>query len=345
MNNNQIIFLFLTIFILSYLLIMNDKSVLSNNYIQRNTSDINSTNMGFVKPEHRLLHILNNISSGSKISLDNICNRYIYNKNTIDTIINERLTKIIKDIIQSINNISQNDFYIKNIENVYGLISCNKNQRYLIDFFIYDIKNFYTIRLIADIVIIDNDIFINYLNIQTGSNPTILNKYDIKFNNSGILLDGNMFKENIADLFDSYYRQSFHVIGLSNTSLEYTKEDLTKVLSLNSLKNMYFPSSVSPQSIKELENKDLSGYLEMYLPQNQMNIKSPSFCEKYKIDWDKYGIPNESDTTDSGCYLNQNSTSTIFNDPWYGPGLINNMTTNPTQYHWQQNKGNIISSL
>ena len=130
MNNNQIIFLFLTIFILSYLLIMNDKSVLSNNYIKRNTSDINSTNIGFVKPEHRLLHIFNNISSGSKISLDNICNRYIYNKNTIDTIINERLTKIIKDIIKSINNISQNDFFIKNIENVYGLISCNKNQRY-----------------------------------------------------------------------------------------------------------------------------------------------------------------------------------------------------------------------
>ena len=28
----------------------------------------------------------------------------------------------------------------------------------------------------------------------------------------------------------------------------------------------------------------------MYLPENQKLIKSPQFCNKYSIQWDKYGI-------------------------------------------------------
>ena len=71
----------------------------------------------------------------------------------------------------------------------------------------YDVKNYYTIRLISDIVILRGEIYINYLNIQTGSNPTILNKYDVKFNDTGILFDGNMFKENIEKLFDSFLQK------------------------------------------------------------------------------------------------------------------------------------------
>ena len=76
------------------------------------------------------------------------------------------------------------------------------------------------------------------------------------------------------------------------------------------------------------------GYLEMYLPEKQINIKSPAFCQKYKIEWDSHGIQNTSDTTDHGCYVNQNSTSTNFNDPWSGPGLFNNNRTDVTQYDW-----------
>ena len=342
MNNTQLFFVLVFVVSIFYFSRMN-RGIQTSEYIEQKIT--NPTNIGFVKPEHRLLKIFNNISSGTKIKLEGICNRYIYNKNTIDTSVNDRLTAIMKELINTINTISQNDYYMKSIENVYGLISCNKNQRYFIDFFIYDVKNYYTIRLISDIVIIDNEIYINYLNVQTGSNPTLLNNYDLKFNNTGILFDGNMFKENIADLFDSFYSQSFKVIGISNTSLEYTKEDLTTVLSMNSLRNMYFPSSVSQDSIKQLENKDLSGYLEMYLPDSQINIKSPSFCEKYKIEWDSHGIQNQSDIMDGSCYVNQNATSTNFNDPWSGPGLFNDNRTDVTQYDWLLQRQTISNSL
>ena len=77
-----------------------------------------------------------------------------------------------------------------------------------IDFFIYDTKNYYTIRLISDIVILDNDVYINYLNIQSGSNSAILDKYDIKHNSSGILFDADMFHDNLSDIFDNYYKNN-----------------------------------------------------------------------------------------------------------------------------------------
>ena len=308
-------------------------------------NDKNSTNIGFVKPEHRLLKILNSVSSGSKIKLDGKLSAYIYNKNTIDKSVEDRLSAIAKELINKINAISKNDYYIKQIENVYGLISRNKNQRYFIDFFIYDVKNYYTIRLISDIVIIDNEIYINYINLQTGSNPTILNKYDVKFNDTGILFDGNMFKENVDQLFDSFYRNSFEVISVPETTLEYSNIDLTSVVSMNSLRNLYFPSSISPETVKELEKKDLSGYVEMYLPENQIDIKSPMFCDKYKIEWDSYGIENKNDTSDKGCYLNQNSTETVYNDPINPPGLFNNVRTDVTHYDWMLQKQTISNSL
>jgi len=291
----------------------------------------NPTNIGFVKPEHRLLKVLNTISGASKIRLGGLSTAYQYNKNTIDKSVEDRLSAILKNLIGSVNLLSDNDYYIKQIENVYGLIS-GKNQRYFIDFFIYDIKNYYTVRCITDIVIIDNEIYINYLNIQTGSNPTILNNYDVKFNDTGILFDGNMFKENIDDLFDSVYKNSFEVISVPETSLEYSNIDLTSVVSMNSIRNLYYPSSISPDTVKELQDKDLASYVEMYLPESQINIKSPMFCDKYKVDWDSYGIPNLDDTKDSNCYVHDNSMQPTIGQPINPPGLFNNMRTDVGQY-------------
>ena len=39
-----------------------------------------------------------------------------------------------------------------------------------------------------------------------------------------------------------------------------------------------------------------------------IDIKSPMFCDKYKLDWDSYGVENSNDLTDKDCYVNQNST-------------------------------------
>jgi len=320
---------------------MNSSTPVSNGLMTSNIyeeKERNSTNIGFVKPEHRLLYIFNNISSGSKIRLSGKCSQFIYNKNTINTELNEKLTYLLKDIINSVNQISQNDYYIKKIENVYCLIDRKKNQRYIADFFIYDTKNYYTIRLISDIVIIDGEIYINYLHIQSGSNATLVNNYDIKFNSIGILFDSNMFHEDLTRIFDNYYSNSFRVVGVSDTNLEYNKEDLTEVLTLNSLKNSYIPPTISKGSYKDLQNKDLNGYLDMYLPENQDMIKSATFCNKYKTAWDSYGVADNNDTSNTNCYVNNNATTEELNDPWFGPGSVHKRVSN-NEYQWLNDPG------
>ena len=56
----------------------------------------------------------------------------------------------------------------------------------------------------------------------------------------------------------------------------------------------------------------------MYLPENQNTIKSPSFCNKYKIEWDKYGIMNE---IGQDCLLHNTQTTSEVNQPYDGPNI------------------------
>ena len=78
---------------------------------------------------------------------------------------------------------------------------------------------------------------------------------------------------------------------------------------------------------------------------SSINIKSPMFCDKYKMEWDSYGIPNQSDTTDTGCYVNHGATSTTYNQPWNPPGLMNNNRTDVTHYDWLLQRNTISNSL
>ena len=341
MNYLLIILVFIVIFI-----VWNNVMNTQNNSIQNIKSSYvplkDKESIGFIKPEHRLLKILNNISSGSKIQLNGNCHKFMYNKNTISKELNDKLIFLLKDVLNSVNQISQNDYFIKTIENVYGLVDSKGNQRYFIDFFIYDTKHFYTIRLITDIVIIDEEIYINYMNINTSSTNALLNKYDIKFRSSGILFDSDMFHEDILKLFDNHYSNTFKVIGVNDSSLEYNSEDLTSVLTLNSLKQLYLPATVPPNEFKDLSQKGLGSYLEMYLPENQNQIKSSLFCNKYKMNWDNYGIPSKTDNTDPNCYLNDQVNFEL-NEPWVGPGLFYKRSSDDA-YKWLKDpaRGNII---
>tara|TARA_B100000902_G_C27290607_1_gene906916 strand:- start:325 stop:1290 length:966 start_codon:yes stop_codon:yes gene_type:complete len=311
-NNEKIFYIVIGIALLAVFYPMTDFNSPSSNLISSydEQKQINSTNTGFVKPEHRLLKILNSVSSGAKIKFDGSCQKFIFNKNTIPTDSNEYLVKVFKGIISSINQISHTDYYLKEIENVYIISDQKDNRRFIVDLFIYDVKHYYTIRLIADIVIMNNEQYINYLNLHTGSNPTLINKYDLKFRSSGILLDTDMFHEDIAKLFDNYYINSFKIVN------QY--QDSNDVFTVNSFKNMYLPASVSPKTRSDLEKKDLSSYLEMYLPENQNTIQSPSFCNKYKIEWDKYGIMNE---TGKECLLHNTQTALEVNQPYDSPNI------------------------
>ena len=332
------LFIFLLLIGLYYYYNNNDNPMIVSTGLPNQYPNMNlyKNDNSFIKPEHRLLHVLSSISSGDKVKLVGNCKKELFTKQTIDKLQNDYLVVIVSKIMQGLQLLTSNEYYMKNIENVYELSDVHNNKRYVIDFYIYDIKNYYTIRLVTDIVIISDDIYINYLNVLSGSNPTLLNHYDMKFNNSGLLFDSSMFHENVINLFDNYYMNRFQLIGLKDPN----NTDLSKIYTLGSLLNGYYPSNVSNDTIHDYSEKGLSSYLEQYLPMNQHNVQSPSFCLKETNYWDSNGVPVP---TSSNCLRNQNSTMTKYNDPYDAPGVIT-QRVDKNKYSWLNNpaRGNII---
>lgn len=300
----------------------------------RSDKIINPSTMGFVKPEQRLLKTFDSISSSNKVKPSGTCQRFSFTKHTIETNIESYVQSTLKDMIQSINHISTSEYYLKDIENVYIMTNQLNEKRFIVDFFVYDVQNYYTIRLLTDIVILDQEIYLNYLNVYSGSNQILMNKYDIKHNRMGVLFDANMFDDNIDHLFDTYYESHFKLLKPT--------DDLSSVFQVSTLKNTFMPASMTKTSIEEFEKKDLSHYLEMYLPENQNTIKSPLFCEKYTHEWDNKGIFKEKkDINKNDCYFHNEQTLSEINEPYFAPSVINPRSRDD----FFQKKGNIITSL
>ena len=294
--------------------------------------------LGFVKPEHRLLKIFTTVSSGTKIQLTGICQKFIYNKNTIDPEVRETIVNILSTMIDSLQHVAKQEYAMRTIENVYGIIDKKGNQRYIVDFFVFDVKNFYTIRLITDIVVFNDDVYLNYLNVQNGSNSTLLNHYDVKFNSSGILMDANMFHENIENMLNTHYSNSFQVIGINSSTQDYSKLDLSEVYSLNSFRNLYFPSNLSSNTIDLYEKKGISGHYEQYLPSDQTTVKNPQFCPV--DDWSDIGNSKEKN---KNCILHNTATQAMINEPYSAPSVIYERSSNDA-YRWLKDayRGNLM---
>ena len=319
-----------------YKLLLSDSEIQSSYH---STKSLNATDLGFVKPEQRLLKVFSSISSGTKVRLQGTCQEIIYTKNTIDKLVNDSIVRLVRRMIDTVKQVTRQDYYMKRIENVYIQRDQKGNERYITDFFVFDVANYYTIRLIGDIVLIDDDMYINYLNVLSGSNPTLLNKYDTKFNQMGILFDANMFHENVRDLFDTYYLNSFKVIGVTDSE-ETNREDLSGVYTLGALENMYFPSDESLSTIKDYTNKGLAGDLEQYLPPDQTDITSPSFCDKSQLKWDSLGVPYPTDKT---CTMDNTASLAVMNHPYFAPGVMYKRSSDDA-YSWLKDpaRGNII---
>jgi len=274
---------------------------------------------GFVKPQHKLLNLLNNISKASKIKLNKVVERESFTQHTMDPEYRSKLTKLLKIIISSINNLSETDFYIKGVENLYVLRDEGDNFRFIVDTFMYDIKNYYTIRLNADIVLYKGEAFINYLDIDESAINNILNKYDVKYQAQGILSKYNMFTNDAESLLNEYYENNYKVIGVNNTSLEYETNDLSSLFSLNQLSHNYLPAGTP--------NQDAS-----------------YFCKKNKQTFDSKGVKfiNE---FNSDCIAHNNAGRKYPNEPYTSSSSIKTRV-DFNAYDWLKNpqNGNIIYS-
>ena len=63
-----------------------------------------------------------------------------------------------------------------------------------------------------DIVSYDDQVYFNFVDIDESSIGSILNKYDIKYEGSGILVNHDMFDKNTKDVLDNYYYNNFDIV-------------------------------------------------------------------------------------------------------------------------------------
>ena len=266
------------------------------------------------KPKHTLRNILYKFSSGDKINLIGDCSVNLYTKNTISSDMKHRFIKLIDSIFKNIYGLTDNNYVVLNINNIYEQIDKNHNARYILDITINSTKNYYTVKVIIDIVILNDDILINYIGLNDASNNNIINRYDIVYQDQGILLEHNNFTENISKLLNNKYQKHHKLINVNINKLDTKNYNLDNVLTLNSLLNGYYPATTSVESIQSLENKGIDGLLESYFPNDLVSIESPDYCNK--LNGEK-------------CIFNRNSTSTEYTQPYMAPGLFFDRSSYP----------------
>jgi hypothetical protein len=245
----------------------------------------------FVNPQHNLLRLLDNISLSDKVILKNVHERWSLTKQTIDVDLNEKITNLMKKILLSMKHISTLDFYIKSIENVYVMKDKNENFRCIVNSFIYDIQNYYTIKLVLDFSSISGTIYLNYMDIDSSSLNNLLNRYDIRWDSQGILSKYNMFDENVEKLLNNYYDKNYNLLKLDNNSFTQT--------------------TMNTFTLDQLTN--------MYLPVDTPHVNSQDFCKKHSFTWDSRAVPI---STGENCPMHNPRKSPYPYQPYQAPGNV-----------------------
>ena len=309
--NHLLFSLVIFIVFLFYLSLLTNPSPLSDTV----DKDKNS----FIKPENKLYYLFHNISSGKKLTLKGKCKTNYYTEYTLPTELKVYLKKSLTEIFETIHDISKSLFSINQITNVYEQIDNNDNRRYILKTTITDINEYYTVSLIVDLIYYRNELYINYIHVDTASNSTLINNYDRMDSNirMGILDNKDTFTDNIRILLDENYNNSFELVNIYPDK----EANVDGSLSISSLSNYYFPSNMSNESIKQYEENGLDGLVKSFLPQNITSVQAPSFCDKEDINWDMTGS-NFSSEKSNNCISNNNQTIAKYNVPWQGPGLF-----------------------
>tara|TARA_B100000780_G_scaffold277569_1_gene248592 strand:- start:795 stop:1772 length:978 start_codon:yes stop_codon:yes gene_type:complete len=323
MDNQKIILCLLFTIVIFYYIQLD-----RHNHIQLNKNVINNNNRGHVKPEHLLYDVLQQFSSGDKITLSGKCSVNLYSKYIIDVNTKQQFTKLLNNIFSSIYGLTHRLFQVQELNNIYEQLDSSNNKRYVVDATLNSVSNYYTARVILDIVIINNEIFVNYINVNDASNNNIIDRYDVVFQDQGILFNHNNFSSNIRALLDTEYQKNNKLISVNSASLDSKNYNLENVMSLHSVLKKYLPSTLSSESEKNLQMKGLDGQLEMYFPPTVTTAKSPQFCDKYLNGWtsNSVKIPGS-----ESCIFDQTNTQTEYNQPYMGPGLFFNRSSMPKQ--------------
>ena len=283
----------------------------------------------FVKPQHNLMFIFNEMSSKDKLVLDGDCQTNIYTKDTIPQNKNNYVIELLTVILKHVKNIdNQQDYYLKDIDQLYVQMDKYGNKRYILVGFIYDIRNYYTLKIAVDFVIRHNkqEIYINSIGNEFSSNYNIVNRYDYSIFSHGYLMNYNMYDKDARAILDKSYKKHFRLIGINDSSLEY-------YIINNTYKINHFNTT----------NYDIDDYNKYYYPPGLPNPDSSAFCEKHTNDWSTHGVKFENPHAPKDCIANNNATKVISTTPYVGPGVVTKRV-DENVYEWinEATKGNLI---
>ena len=184
----------------------------------------------FVKPQHNLMYIFNQMSAKDKVVLDGDCQTNIYTKDTIPENKNEYIIEILSIILKHVKGIdNEQDYYLKDIDQLYVQMDKYENKRYIVVAFIYDIRNYYTMKIAVDFVrrYGEDQVYVNSIGNEFSSNYDIVNRYDYTIFSHGYLMNYNMYDKDARAILDENYKKYFRLIGVNDSSLEYYRINYT----------------------------------------------------------------------------------------------------------------------
>ena len=270
----------------------------------------NTTKSDFSNPKQMFLKVINDIKLSDKIVLNNVVSKCYMDKNTIEPSLNIKVNNILKDVISEMNKIlNEDEYFIKGLEELYIIKDDKENFRLIISSFIYDIKNYYQIKFIMDVVFINGEYYLNFINIDERATNSLINRYDIRdidHQATGLLLSYNMINEDLESILNEYYKQNNNILDFINNNN-------------NNNNNKYNFMKIS----------DLSKY---YLPDGVPDLFSPMFCEKNSDNWGTDGVPFKNLNLPDTCISNNNAITKILNEPYDAPGVLYGDKT--SEYSW-----------
>ena len=283
----------------------------------------------FVKPQHNLLYIFNEMSAKDKVVLDGDCQTNIYTRDTIPANKNEYIIEMISIILRHVKDIdNKQDYYLKDIDQLYVQMDKYENKRYIVVAFIYDIRNYYTLKIAIDFVRRsgEDQVYVNSIGNQFSSNYDIMNRYDYSIFSHGYLRNYNMYEKDARAILDENYKKYFRLIGINDSSLEYYR-----------LHNTY---RINKENITKY---DLDDYNKYYYPPGLPNTDSSAFCEKHLNDWSTHGVKFENPHAPKNCIANNNAARVISTTPYDGPGVVT-QRVDENKYEWmnEATRGNLI---
>ena len=261
----------------------------------------------FVNPIYGLRKILREYSSYDKLTLKGSCKQEYFNNDVLSETHKSTIKNIINYILKDIHACSQQIYSFKEI-NVVLLETNLLGKRFIVDTFIYDVKNFYSVRILVDFVTIRDDVYLNSIELYEGSNNNIINKYDVVLGDQSYLTNRNQFVSNWIAEKNKEYLNKNKLYGVDDSSIE------------------SFPVDFSAD--KNLKKLDITSHGKMLLPtaidsDNTVQALSSEFCKAQEIDWDGTGA-NKPLQRPPKCALHNTATFAQANTPYYTPALFDN---------------------